>query len=87
MTMLQQLALKWEERRQALGLKGRKGEDAVYEYFIGAAVALELAGHPAHRDIAASTTALLAYAPFKMGLVGQWAAGMPEPFLAPEPGL
>jgi hypothetical protein len=48
MTMLQQLAIKWRERQAALGYKGKRAEAAVFEYFIGAASALDLAGPARH---------------------------------------
>ena len=46
MNMLQQLCTKFVERSEALGLKGKKREDACFEFMCGAATALQAVGHP-----------------------------------------
>jgi len=79
MTMLRDLALKWRERESALGYKGKKAETAVVEYFIGATVALQLAGHPDADHVGTCTALILCTAPFPLGTVDQWAkADLPE---------
>jgi hypothetical protein len=73
MTMLQQLAIKWRERQAALGYKGKRAEAAVFEYFIGAASALDLAGHEEAQHVATCTALILATAPFPLALADRWA--------------
>ena len=73
MTMLQQLAIKWRERQSALGYKGKRAEAAVFEYFIGAASALDLAGHEEAQHVATCTALILATAPFPLALADRWA--------------
>lgn len=73
----QALAAKWIEREQALGLKGKAADTAVYEYFTGAAAALELAGHPSASHLATCVVAVLRAVPFPCATVRRWAAGAP----------
>lgn len=46
MNMLQKLCTKFVERSEALGLKGKKREEACFEFMCGAATALQVAEHP-----------------------------------------
>jgi hypothetical protein len=71
--MLQQLAIKWRERQAALGYKGKRAEAAVFEYFIGAASALDLAGHQEVQHVATCAALILATAPFPLAVVDRWA--------------
>jgi hypothetical protein len=73
MTMLQQLAIKWRERQAALGYKGKRAKAAVFEYFIGAASALDLSGHPEAQHVATCTDLILTTAPFPLALADRWA--------------
>lgn len=74
-TMLQQLSVKWMERRDALQYKGKAADRAVLEYFVGAALALELAGHPSAKHVQVCTGLVLATAPYPNGTVAGWAMG------------
>lgn len=74
-TMLQQLSVKWMERRDALQYKGKAVDRAVFEYFVGAGTALELAGHPSAQHVQVCTVTVLATAPYPNGTVAGWAMG------------
>ena len=79
MTMLRQLAIKWRERESALGYKGKQAERATFEYFIGAAAALQLSDHPEADHVGTCAALILATAPFPLGVVAKWAtADLPE---------
>jgi hypothetical protein len=79
MTMLRQLALKWRERESTLRYKRTKAETAVVEFFMGATVALQLAGHPDADHVGTCTALILCTAPFPLGTVDQWAkADLPK---------
>jgi hypothetical protein len=75
MMMLQKLAIKWIERKQALDLKGRRADAAVFEFFIGAGAALKEAEHPEAGHVQTCTCAILALAPYPQGTVAAWALG------------
>jgi len=76
-SMLNRLAIKWKERQQALGYKGKRGNDAVVEYFIGATVALQACGHPEADHVGTCATMVMGYNPFPLEIAAQWAAKDP----------
>ena len=49
-TELKTLALRWKERRDALGYKGKRADSAMLDYFIGAATMADIAGNADLRD-------------------------------------
>lgn len=85
MSMLRQLAIKWRERESALGYKGKRAENAAFEFFIGATAALQISGHPDADHVGTCAALILATAPFPLGTIDQWAkADLPEAQSASE---
>lgn len=73
--MLRELASQWIARRAAFGLKGKKADAYAFEFFIGAAAALDLAGHPAKDHVLACISLVLATAPWPQRVIEAWSRG------------
>ena len=59
MSILKELSIKMVERANALGLRGKKRDDATLDFFVGAVNALYLAGKKKDADHIATVTAMI----------------------------
>lgn len=60
MTMIKTLCKAFVERAEALNLKGKKREDAAFEFLLGAHIALAAVNHPEAEHVGTVTTFIIA---------------------------
>lgn len=65
MTMIKTLCKFFVERSEALNLKGKKRDEAAFEFLIGAHTALVAVGHPEADHVRVVTTYSIAFRGFK----------------------